>query len=100
MATSYPRLVNRLNLDSLTAQTTCKTKVEMAIQLGDIVEIAIARTELSSLIIKKDQALIIRDRLKRMSSDAMNIDAEFVCRGTSVRGRLTYHQSHIAGLAM
>lgn len=44
--------------------------------MGDSREVAIARIELAFLLIKEDQALVVRVRLKRMFSEAMNMVAE------------------------
>lgn len=61
----------QLNQDRL-AKQTAQESIERAIKLGDSREIASARVELASLLIKKDEALVVRARLKRIYSKATN----------------------------
>lgn len=72
-AADYSR---RLNLDRLAAQTALDQKVDRAVKSRDSGDIALAKTDMASLLIKKDQALVVRARLKRMSSEASNMAAE------------------------
>lgn len=55
---------------------TIDTTLERAINLGQNEEIAVTRTELVSMLIKKDQALVGKTRLKRISSEVTNMTAE------------------------
>lgn len=52
----------------LAAQTSCESRVERAIQSGDR-ELAVDRSELASLLMKKDQSLVVRARLKNVFRD-------------------------------
>lgn len=72
-AADYSR---RLNRDRLTAQTAAESRLEVAIQSGDSVQVAVARAELASSLIKKDQALVVSARLKKMSAEATNMATE------------------------
>lgn len=54
----------QLSLAGLGVQKECVEKIDRAIKSRDSGDIA-----------KKDQALVVRTRLKRMSSEAMNIIA-------------------------
>lgn len=55
---------HHLNLVRLTAVTPCMKKDDRAIKSRDI---AVGSAELTTMVIKKDQTLAVRDRLKRMS---------------------------------
>ncbi|CAE1178594.1 unnamed protein product [Acanthosepion pharaonis] len=66
----------RLNLDRRAAQTALEEKVDRAVKSRVSGDIVLAKAELASLLIKKDQALVVRARLKRMSSEATNMAAE------------------------
>lgn len=59
----------RLNRDRLAEQTAQESRVEKTIKSENSGEIAKAKNVLASLLMKKDQALVVRVRLKRMSSD-------------------------------
>ena len=71
-AADYSR---RLKLDMVAEQGLLKAKLDRAV-LGDSGDVSIAKVELASLQIKKHQALVVRARLKRMSSEAMNMAQE------------------------
>ena len=72
-AADYSR---RLNRENLAAQAAIEFSVEEAVRRGDPDSVNIAKAELASLLIKKDQALVVRARLNRMSPEATNMAAE------------------------
>lgn len=66
----------RLNLVRFAAQTACGKKVNRTIKSRDSREVDLAVAQLCSLLIKKDEALVVRDKLKRISSEATNMAVE------------------------
>lgn len=60
-AVDYSR---RLNVDILAAQTAAKFRLEGAIKSGVSREVVITRADLASSLIKKNQTLVIKARLK------------------------------------
>lgn len=50
--------------------------MESVIIFGDSGDAVVAKIELASFVIKKEQTLVVRARLKRMYSEAMNMDTE------------------------
>ena len=63
---------------------------------ADRAEINIAKAEIASLLIKRDQGLVVRNRLKRMSPEATNMAAEM--RAEESRGASARHISSITSL--
>lgn len=45
----------------------CEARLDRAIKSGDSEKVAVARVELTSLLIKKDQVLAVSARLKNVS---------------------------------
>ena len=72
-ATDYSK---RLNRERKAAQATMERRVNEAVTSGNAEETAIARAELASLLIKEDQGLVVRARLKKMSPEATNMATE------------------------
>lgn len=66
-----------LNLESLATQTACEQILNRAITSHDNGVVALARAEYASVLVKKDEALVVRTRLK-ISSEARGIE----CRGS------------------
>lgn len=66
--------IRRIILDRLEAQIVLESGVEIAFKSTDVILVVIAKAKLASLFIK-DWALVIRDRLNRMSANVTNIVA-------------------------
>lgn len=56
----------------------CESKNDRALKSCDNGEVASARADLGSLLIKKGQALVDRATLKRTSSELMNMAAKLL----------------------
>ena len=69
-AADYSR---RLKLDMVAGQRTIESKLYRAVLAGDSGVANIAKAELASLQMKRYQALVVRARLKRMSSETTNM---------------------------
>ena len=66
----------RLKSAMVAEQRSIKDKLDRVVLAGDSGQVNVAKAELTSLQIKKYQALVVRARLKRMSCEATNMAQE------------------------